>query len=219
MRQQIARVTVRSKTEKPHFYVTADVDMTEAMALRQQINKALESEGVRVTVNDLIIKACVEALKVYPKFNAYYADDAIQMNPDINIGIAIAVEEGLLMPAIMKCNTKTLKQIAVASRDLATRAQSGSLRPQEYSGGTFSISNLGMFDVTSFVAIIQPPQSAIIAVGTVSKKAVVVDDEIRIRQIMTATLAADHRVVDGAEGARFLIEVKRLLENPMSAIV
>ena len=219
MRQQIARVTVRSKTEKPHFYVSADIDMTDAMALRSQINTALGDQGVRVTVNDLIIKASVDALNMYPKFNAYYDDAGIRNNEQINVGIAMAVEEGLLMPAIMDCADKSLKQIASASKDLADRSQSGALRPQEYTGGTFSISNLGMFDVTSFVAIIQPPQSAILAVGTVSKKAMVVDDEVVVRQVMTATLSADHRVVDGAEGARFLIEVKRLLENPLSVIV
>lgn len=219
MRQQIARVTVRSKSEKPHFYVAADIDMTEAMSLRPRINAALESEGLRVTVNDLIVKACVEALKLHPKFNAFYTDQGIKMNAEINVGIAMAVEEGLLMPAIMDCASKSLKQIAEATKDLATRAQGGTLRPAEYQGGTFAISNLGMFDVTSFIAIIQPPQSAILAVGTVGKKPVVRDDEIVIRQIMTATIAGDHRVVDGAEGARFLMEVKRLLENPLSMLL
>ena len=219
MRQQIARVTVRSKQEKPHFYVTSEVDMTEAMSLRQQINGALQGEGVRVTVNDLIVKACADALKKHPKFNAFLDGDVLRPNEGINIGIAMAVEEGLLMPAIMGCENMSLKDLALASKDLADRAQNGTLRPDEYTGGTFGISNLGMFDVSTFVAIIQPPQSAILAVGTVAKRPVVRDDEIVIRQTMNATISADHRVVDGAEGAQFLIEVKQALENPLSLIL
>lgn len=219
MRQQIARVTVRSKQEKPHFYVTSEVDMTEAMALRQQINGALAGDGVRVTVNDLIIKACADALKRHTKFNAFLDGDVIRPNDSVNIGIAMAVEEGLLMPAIMGCEQMTLKELALASKDLADRAQNGTLRPDEYTGGTFGISNLGIFDVSTFVAIIQPPQTAILAVGTVAKRPVVRDDEIVIRQTMNATVSADHRVVDGAEGAQFLIEVKQALENPLSLIL
>ena len=219
MRQQIARVTLRSKQEKPHFYVTSEVDMTEAMNLRRQVNAALEDQGVRVTVNDLIIKACVDALKTHPKFNAFLEDDAIRLNDTVNVGIAMAVEDGLLMPAIMGCEDMSLKDIAAASKDLADRAQNGALRPDEYTGGTFGISNLGMFDVSTFVAIIQPPQSAILAVGTVAKKPVVRDDQIVVRQIMNATISADHRIVDGAEGAQFLIQVKRLLENPLALIL
>ena len=219
MRQQIARVTVRSKQEKPHFYVTSEVDMTDAMVLRQQINRTLEGESVRVTVNDLIIKACADALKKHPKFNAFLDGDVIRPNDNVNIGIAMAVEEGLLMPAIMGCQQMPLKALALASKDLADRAQNGTLRPDEYTGGTFGVSNLGMFDVSTFVAIIQPPQTAILAVGTVAKRAVVRDDEIVIRQTMNATISADHRVVDGAEGAKFLIEVKNALENPLSLIL
>ncbi len=219
MRQQIARVTVRSKQEKPHFYVTSEVDMTEAMSLRQQINRSLEGEGVRVTVNDLIIKACAAALRKHPKFNAFLDGDVIRPNDSVNIGIAMAVEDGLLMPAIMGCEQMTLKSLALASKDLADRAQNGTLRPDEYTGGTFGVSNLGMFDVSTFVAIIQPPQTAILAVGTVAKRPVVRDDEIVIRQTMNATISADHRVVDGAEGAQFLMEVKNALENPLSLLL
>ncbi len=219
IRQQIARVTVRSKQEKPHFYASSEIDVTRAMELRRQINQALESEGLRVSVNDLIIKACVEALKTYPNFNAFLHDDGIQLNEKINIGIAIDGEEGLIMPAIMDCADRSLKDIAAASKDLAARAKDGALHPQEYSGGTFAISNMGMFDITSFVAIIQPPQTAVLAVGTVGKRPVVKDDQVAIAQTMTATLSADHRIVDGAEGARFLNEVKRLLENPLGMLV
>ncbi len=219
MRRQIARVTLRSKQEKPHFYVTSEVDMTAAMGLRREINDALASEGARVTVNDMIIKACVDALKRYPKFNAFLDGDAIRLNDSVNVGIAMAVEDGLLMPAIRGCEGMSLCEIALASKDLADRAQNGTLRPDEYTGGTFGISNLGMFDVSTFVAIIQPPQSAIVAVGTVAKKPVVRGDEIVVRQVMNATISADHRVVDGAEGAQFLIEVKRRLESPLSLLL
>ncbi len=219
MRQQIARVTVRSKTEKPHFYVSAEIDMSKAMALRKQVNDQLSDQGVRVTVNDLIIKASIEALKKYPKFNSYYEEDGIQENESINIAVAIAEEEGLIVPAILDCGDKSLKQISEMVKDLAKRSSNGTLSPQEYTGGTFAISNLGMYDVSSFVAIIHPPQSAVLAVGTVSQKPVVKDGEITIGQIMTATLSADHRIVDGAEGAEFLIQVKGLLESPMGLIL
>ena len=219
MRQQISRVTVKSKQEKPHFYVSAEIDMTRAMEFRRQANSDLESEGVRVTVNDLIIKACAKALEKHPKFNAYLERDAIRLNQSINIGVAIAQEEGLIVPAIMDCGNKSLRDIASDSKDLAARATSGSLQTQEYTGGTFAISNLGMFDVTSFSAIIHPPQTAVVAVGTVAKRPVVKDDEIVIAQMMTATLSADHRIVDGAEGAQFLIEVKEQLQNPLNMVV
>ena len=220
MRQQIARVTIRSKSEKPHFYVNADVDMTDAMALRAQINQAMAADGIRATVNDLIIAASVLALKRYTKFNAYYEDGGIRTNDDVNVGIAIAVEEGLIMPAIVGAGDMSLKEIAQASKEVADRAMKGTLRPQEYSGGTFAISNMGMMGVTSFVAIIQPPQSAVLAVGAVQKRPIVTDDDqIVVRQMMTATLSADHRIVDGAEGAMFLNEIKDLLENPLSIIL
>lgn len=219
MRQQIARVTVKSKSEKPHFYVSAEVDMTKAMTLRSQINGQLTDEGVRISVNDLIIKACVDSLKKYPKFNAYYEADGIQYNNTVNIAVAIAEEEGLIVPAILDCGKKSLRQLSQMVKDLALRASNGTLSTQEYTGGTFAISNLGMFDVTSFVAIIHPPQSAVLAVGTVSEKPVVLDGELSIAQIMTATLSADHRIVDGVEGAQFLIEVKNLLESPMGLVI
>ena len=215
MRQQIARVTVKSKQEKPHFYVSCEIDMTRAMDLRAQINEALDAQGIRVSVNDLIIRACVDALKRYPKFNAFFEEGGIRTNDTINVGVAISLEEGLIVPAVMDCGEKSLAEIAQASKDLVERSNSGALHPQEYTGGTFAISNLGMYDVTSFVAIIQPPQTAVLAVGTVAKRPVVRGDQLAVAQTMNATLSADHRIVDGAEGAQFLVEVKRLLENPI----
>ena len=151
MRQQIARVTVGSKTTIPHFYVTTDIDMTAAMSLRREINQSLEGD-VRVSVNDLVIKACVHTIRSYPKFNSSYTDDGIRMHESINIGMAIADDDGLIMPAILDCEGKSLTEISAASKDLARRSQSGTLQAEEYTGGTFSISNMGMFDVTSFVA-------------------------------------------------------------------
>ena len=219
MREQIARVTVRSKQEKPHFYISADVDMVRALELRQQINSELAGEDIHITVNDLIIKACAAALKRFPRFNAYYGDDGIRMNDELNIGIAVSTDEGLIVPAVLDCAGRSLGDVAAAAKDLADRAGAGTLSPQEYAGGTFAISNLGMFDVTSFTAIIQPPQTAVLAVGTITKRPVVKNDEVTVGQIMTATLSADHRMVDGADGARFIGEVKRLLENPMHLLV
>ena len=218
MRQQIARTTVGSKTTIPHFYVSTDIDMTDAMSLRKEINASLEGDA-RVSVNDLVIKACVHTIKGFPKFNSSYTDDGIRMHDSINIGIAIADENGLIMPAILDCGDKSLTEISVASKDLVMRSQSGTLHAEEYTGGTFSISNMGMFDVTSFVAIIQPPQSAVLAIGTVQKKPVVQGDSVVVREIMSATLSVDHRVSDGAEGAQFIVQLKEYLEHPLRLLV
>ena len=218
MRQQIARVTVGSKTTIPHFYVTTDIDMTEAMSLRREINQSLEGDA-RVSVNDLVIKASVHTIKSYPKFNSSYTDDGIRMHDSVNIGMAIADDDGLIMPAILDCGGKSLTEISAASKDLVRRSQSGTLQAEEYTGGTFSISNMGMFDVTSFVAIIQPPQSAVLAIGTVQKRPVVQGDSIVVREIMSATLSVDHRVSDGSEGAQFIVQLKEYLEHPLRLLV
>ena len=213
MRQAIARVTVDSKRETPHFYVTASVDMTKAISLRRDSNAALPSER-RISVNDLIIKACAVALGQYPKFNAFFRGDHLQMNSGINIGIAIALPAGLIVPGIGGCEGKRLIEIAAASKDLIARANSGTLRNEEYSDTTFSISNLGLFDVDSFSAIIYPPHTAVLAVAAVKEQPVVRDGTVVVAQMMKATLSVDHRVADGAEAAQFLMEVKKLLESP-----
>ena len=218
MRQAIARVTVDSKREAPHFYVAVDIDMTKAVSFRRDLNDELDAEK-RVSVNDLIIKASAIAISRHPKFNSFFRDDHLQMNSAINIGVAIALESGLIVPGINACEAKSLVEIAVASRDLAARANSGTLRNDEYSGTTFSVSNLGMFDIDSFTAIIFPPHAAILAVGTVKEQPVVRDGELSISQIMKANLSTDHRVADGAEAAQFLVEIKRLLENPISLVI
>ena len=219
MRQQIARVTSISKNEKPHFYVSCEINMTKAIEFRLQLNKSLESQGIKVSINDLIVKASVQALLEFPNFNAYLDGDNIKINQQINIGIAIAEDQGLTVPAIMDCGEKSLADISIASKDLIARVKNGTLNSSEYTGGTFAISNLGMFDVSSFIAIIQPPQTAVIAVGTVMNKPIVVEDKIVIAQMMNATLSADHRIVDGADGARFITSVKEALENPIGFLV
>jgi pyruvate dehydrogenase E2 component (dihydrolipoamide acetyltransferase) len=218
MRQAIARVTVDSKREAPHFYVAVDIDMTKAMSFRRDLNDELDAEK-RVSVNDFIVKASAIAIGRHPKFNSFFRDDHLQMNASINVGIAIALESGLIVPGINGCETKTLVEIAVASRDLVARANSGTLRNDEYSGTTFSVSNLGMFDIESFTAIIFPPHAAVLAVGTVKEQPVVRDGELAVAQIMKTTLSTDHRVADGAEAAQFLVEIKKLLENPMSLVI
>ena len=217
-RRQIARVTSRSKQEIPHFYVSAEIDMSHAMEMRRQLNSRLDDDS-RVSVNDLVVKASVDALVEFPSFNASYSDDGIVMHDSVNIGLAIAQDDGLLVPALLDCAGKSLVELAAASKDLAGRAGSGALQAQEYAGATFAISNMGMFGVSSFVAIIQPPQSAILAVAAVSTQAVVRDGEVVAADMMTATLSADHRVVDGADGARFIGEIKRILENPFSLLL
>ena len=218
MRQATARVTVDSKREAPHFYVTVEVDMTKAMSFRRDINDELDAEQ-RVSVNDLIVKASAIAIGRHPKFNSFYRDGQLQMNASINVGIAIALESGLIVPGIPACENKSLVEIATANRGLISRANSGALRNEEYSGTTCSVSNLGACDVDSFTAIIFPPHAAILAVGTVKEQPVVRDGELAVAQIMKATLSTDHRVADGAEAAQFLVEIKKLLENPVSLVI
>ncbi|MCL0044171.1 2-oxo acid dehydrogenase subunit E2 [Dehalococcoidia bacterium] len=213
MRQTIARSTIQSKGGIPHFYVTSVVDMTNALEARKRLNESLE--GTRVSVNDLVIKAAAIALKKFPALNSFYKDDYIETHPYINIGVAIALDEGLVVPAIANCENKSLVEIAHASKDLVQRAHQGMLRQDEYAGGTFSISNLGAFGVDSFSAIILPPQSAVLAIGSVKKQPVVEKgDKLVIRDIMKATISIDHRVSDGVEASRFLAELKKSLEHP-----
>lgn len=218
MRQAIASVTSGSKREAPHFYVAVEIDMTAAMTLRRDINDELPASS-RVSVNDLIVKASALAIGKHPKFNSFYRGDYLQMNPSINVGIAIALESGLIVPGIPECENKTLAQIAAASRDLIDRANNGRLQAEEYTGTTYSVSNLGMFDVDSFTAIIFPPHAAILAVGAVKEQPVARDGQLAIAEIMKATLSVDHRVADGAEAAQFLMEIKRLLEKPVSLLL
>lgn len=221
MRQAIARVTTRSMTEAPHYYVTTGIDMTEAMSLRAQYNAELAESGDRVSVNDMIIKALAQALVKYPKWNAFYGDGKLEGHSDINIGVAIALEAGLIVPALLGVQSMSLVEVARAAKDLGGRARGdgGTLTQEELTSGTFSTSNLGMFDIDVFSAIIVPPQAGILAVGAAKPTPVVRDGEIVIRTIMNATISADHRVGDGAEAAMLLNEVKSNLERPLRLIL
>ena len=218
MRQGIARATSQSKNGTPHFYITIEIDMTDAMALRSQINQAFEGAR-RVSVNDMVLKATVESLKKHSGLNASYRGDYLETYPYIHLGMAIATEQGLMVPAIVNAQDKSLTDLAEATKDLAERAGQGRLRQEEYTG-TFSTSNLGMFGVDEFSAIILPPQAATLAISAVKKRPVVAaDDQVVVRQMMNVTLSIDHRVSDGVESAKFLAEAKRLLENPALLLV
>jgi pyruvate dehydrogenase E2 component (dihydrolipoamide acetyltransferase) len=216
MRQAIARVTVRSKTEAPHYYVTHEIDMSAAMTFRTQLNEALAEAGDKVSVNDLILKALSNSLVKYPKWNSFFDGDRLIGHASVNIGVAIALDAGLIVPAVMDIQNMTLVEISRAVRDLGKRArgEGGSLTQAELTQGTFGTSNLGMFGTESFAAIIVPPNAGIISVGTVKEKPVVRDGEIVIGSMMNATISADHRVGDGAEAAVFMGEFQKNLENP-----
>ena len=202
------------KREIPHFYLTNEIDMTVAMNLRSKLNQKLEAKSIKVSVNDLIIAATVESLKKFPEFNSTYVNDSPKIHNEINIGIAISTPDGLIVPAILGCEKKSLEEIAISIKDLIDRSNSGTLSSKEYTDGTFSISNLGMYNISSFGAIILPPQTCMLATGAVSKKPIVSSNEIVIADIMTTTLSGDHRVANGAEGAKFLETFKNILENP-----
>tara|TARA_Y100000768_G_scaffold153048_2_gene114383 strand:- start:7976 stop:9247 length:1272 start_codon:yes stop_codon:yes gene_type:complete len=216
MRQAIARVTVKSKTEIPHFQVTVEVDMTEAMKMRSDLNEDLEKDGMKISVNDLVLKATINSLINNPKWNSSFDGDKLIMHPQINLGIAIALEQGLIVPSIMDSQNLDLVSLSKQAKDLGSRARGkgNPLSNEELTKGTFSTSNLGMFGTHAFTAIIVPPQSGIIALGEVKKEAKVLNNKIEIREIMYATLSADHRVGDGAEGAIFMNEFRQLLEKP-----
>jgi pyruvate dehydrogenase E2 component (dihydrolipoamide acetyltransferase) len=215
MRQAIARVTSQSKQQAPHIYLTVEVLMDAALALRQQLNAALESEGVKVSVNDLVLKAAARALVKYPGVNASFAGDKIIVHQGVHIGVAVSLDDGLISPVVRDCHVKSISAIAQETRDLAARARAGTLKPDDVSGGTFTVSNLGPDGPDDFVAIIVPPQAGILAVGSAAKRPIVKDDQLAIATTMRLTLSADHRVVDGAPAAIFLNEIRRLLETPI----
>jgi pyruvate dehydrogenase E2 component (dihydrolipoamide acetyltransferase) len=218
MRQTIARRMSQSKREAPHYYITVDVDMTEAEHERHEINDAYKRE-LHISVNDMIVKASALALAKHPVFNSWYVNDQVQQHAAFNVCIAIALDDGLIAPAILDCGNKSLQEIAVASKSLVERAKSGALKPEEYSGGTFTISNLGPYDIETLIAIIQPPQTAILGVGSVREAPVVRDGHVAVGSVMKVALSADHRVTDGAQGARFLGEVRHLLEHPALLLI
>ena len=216
MRKVIARRMVESKTTIPHFYITAEVDMAEAMALREMLN-AYDETLTKISLNDMVVKASGKALVKYPAVNAVYKDDKIYPGVGVHVGVAVALDDGLIVPVVRDADSTPLRVLAQNTKNLVKKARDKKLQPSEYSGGTFTVSNLGPFDVENFIAIIDPSQGAILAVSSITKKAVVMpDDTITARPRMNLTFSGDHRVMDGATGARFLQELKRLLQNPLS---
>jgi len=216
MRKTIAKRLTQSIGPVPHFFLTVEVDMGEAMKLRGKINERFADKGVKVSPNDLIIKAVAAALRKHPWVNAAWTGDAIRFHDFVHIGVAVAVDEGLITPVIKDADRKGVGEIATEVRELAGRAREKKLKPDEYTGSTFSISNLGMFGIEEFTAVINPPEAAILAVGAIGPK-VVVDaaGDMAVRQRMRMTLSCDHRVIDGATGAQFLETLKSYLEEPM----
>ncbi len=216
MRKTIARRLGESKFSAPHFYLTVEIDMAKAMQLRKQLN---EVAPTKISFNDLVIKAVAVALRQHPAVNSSWLGDTIRTNHDVNIGVAVAVDEGLLVPVVRYADIKTLSQINSEVRELAGKAKNRKLGLDEMQGNTFTISNLGMFGIEEFTAIINPPDSCILAVGTIVEKPVVKDGEIQIGHKMKVTMSCDHRVVDGATGAQFLQTLQGILEDPIRLLV
>ncbi|MEM9847682.1 MAG: pyruvate dehydrogenase complex dihydrolipoamide acetyltransferase [Bacteroidota bacterium] len=216
MRKVIAKRLGESKFTAPHFYLTVEIDMGNAIKLRKQLNAV---SPVKISFNDLVVKAAASALRLHPAVNADWMGDFIRENKDIHIGVAVAVEDGLLVPVIRHADMKTLSQINTEVKEMAGRAKIRKLQPQEMQGNTFTISNLGMFGIEEFTAIINPPNACILAIGGIIDKAVVKDGAVVAGKRMKVTLSSDHRVVDGATGAQFLNTFKEILEDPIRILV
>jgi pyruvate dehydrogenase E2 component (dihydrolipoamide acetyltransferase) len=216
MRKTIAKRLSESKNGAPHFYLVMDMNMDNAVALRTQLNNVLSA---KVSFNDIVIKAVAKALRQYPNVNSSWLGDTIRYNEHIHIGMAVAVEDGLLVPVIKFADGKSIQQISVEAKSLAEKAGNKKLSPQEMEGNTFTISNLGMFGIEEFTAIINPPDACILAVGAIRQEPAVVNGEIKVSNRMKVTLSCDHRVVDGATGAKFLQALKTILENPVSVLL
>jgi pyruvate dehydrogenase E2 component (dihydrolipoamide acetyltransferase) len=222
MRKVIARRLLESKQTVPHFYVVGNFEIDALLKLRADLNAKSAKDGpgaFKLSVNDLIIKACAVALRRHPKVNASYTEEAIIEYDDVDISIAVAIPDGLITPIIRKADNQGLASISNQMKDLGARAKAGKLKPDEYQGGGFSISNLGMFGTPEFSAIINPPQACILAVGAGEKRPVVKNDALAIATIMTCTLSCDHRVVDGALGAEFMATLKTIIEDPLSLML
>jgi pyruvate dehydrogenase E2 component (dihydrolipoamide acetyltransferase) len=217
MRRTIAKRLVTSLGPVPHFFLTTEIEMDRAAEMRKGINE-LDPE-LKISINDIIIKVAAAALMQHPQVNASYQDKVVRYYEHADIGVAVAIEEGLITPILRSADQKSLSEIAAEVRDLAERARHRKLRPEEYLGASFSVSNLGMFGIDEFTAIINPPEAAILAVGAMSAKPVVRNNELVIRQMMRVTMSCDHRVVDGATGAKFLQTFKKILENPLFLVV
>jgi pyruvate dehydrogenase E2 component (dihydrolipoamide acetyltransferase) len=211
MRKVIAQRLGEVKPGVPHFYLTVDIEMDEALKVREEA----KSEELKISVNDVIVKATAIAVRRFPRINQIFAGDVIHQLHTVDVGVAVAIEDGLITPVIRDADQKGLSEIGAEVRALAERAKKKQLKPEEYTGGSITVSNLGMFGIDSFIAIINPPQAAILAVGQSEAKVVVRNNQMVIRQMMSVTLSGDHRVIDGAVGAQFLKELKALLEHPL----
>jgi pyruvate dehydrogenase E2 component (dihydrolipoamide acetyltransferase) len=219
MQRIVARRMADSKSTVPHFYLTSEIDMGRAMELRKELNRALEADGVKVSVNDLIVRACGLALRDNRQFHRSFDGEHMVYHGHADIGIAVALDDGLIVPVVRAVESKSLRQLATEARELAERARAGTLKQPEIEGATFTVSNLGMFGVTHFNAIINPPEPGILAVGATVERAVPKDGEITVRPLMNVTLSVDHRAASGADGARFLQSLQRYLEEPLLLVV
>jgi pyruvate dehydrogenase E2 component (dihydrolipoamide acetyltransferase) len=217
LRKTIARRLAQSIGPVPTFYLTTEVDMERAAEAREGLKTALGDEG-KVSFNDIILKAIATALRQHPECNAWWQDDRIRSWHEVHIGMAVAIPDGLITPVIRDADRKSLREISAEARDLAQRARDRKLQPEEYTGSTFSVSNLGMFDIDEFTAIINPPEAGIIAIGRIAEAPAVVDGQVQVRRRMRLTMSCDHRVIDGATGAQFLRTVKLMLENPLALV-
>ncbi|MFZ1081989.1 MAG: pyruvate dehydrogenase complex dihydrolipoamide acetyltransferase [Candidatus Kryptoniota bacterium] len=212
MREAIAKRLTQSNVEAPHFFLTVEVKMENAIEFRESLNRYDEKN--KISYNDIIVKACASALREHPQVNATFLGEKIRMFGDVHVGVAVAIDDGLITPVLRNADKKGLRQISQEAKELASKARDRKLKPEEYSGSTFTVSNLGMFDVDNFTAIINPPEAAILAVGSITEKPVVEGGEIRIGKRMRLTLSSDHRVVDGALAAQFMQTLKKILESP-----
>ena len=219
MRKTVARRLTESLGPVPHFFLTVDVDMTRTLAARKRVNELLAARGAKASINDLVIKAAAVALTHHPECNAWWQGDSIRRFHRVHIGVAVAVPDGLITPVIRDAHAKGLGQISTAVRELAGRARDKKLQPHEYTGSTFSISNLGMFGIEEFTAVINPPEAGILAVGAVEERPVAVGGEVVVQPRMRITMSCDHRVIDGAQGARFLATLKSFLEEPAAILM
>ncbi|MBI3199747.1 MAG: pyruvate dehydrogenase complex dihydrolipoamide acetyltransferase [Rhodospirillales bacterium] len=218
IRKVIARRMLESKQQVPHFYLTVELEIDALLAARQAINDVVRKQGAKVSVNDMIIKACAKALRDHPECNASWTEDAMIQYGAVDISVAVATDRGLITPIVRNADMKGVGQISVEMKDLATRAKVGKLKLEEFQGGGFTISNLGMFGVNDFAAIINPPQAMILAVGAGEERAVVRKGQIVVRNMMNCTLAVDHRVVDGAMGAQYLQTLRAYIEQPAAML-
>ena len=219
MRKSIAKRLVTSIGPVPTFYLTVEVDMNRVIGARESMNNMLEEDGYRISVNDIVLKAVAAALRQHPNCNAQWHDSFVRRFNAIHLGVAVAIDEGLITPVIRNAHAKGIMQIAAEVRELAGRARTKKLMPDEYTGSTFSVSNLGMFGIQEFTAIINPPEAGILAVGGIEETPLVVNGEVKVCPRMRITMSCDHRVIDGAQGARFLATLKSMLEEPTAILL